>query len=85
MHGTPADYVSFISNRVKVGVLFRSLVTNETVWNGDVCIYLGTEGLKAPLKRLWCYRSEKLVTVDSFEDMQILGVTNFPGKSYQHF
>ena len=81
-HQTADAYVSNISDAVQIGLLFRSLVGNEDFWLGDVCIYLGTEGLKHPLKRLWCFRSEKFVTVDSFEDLQVFGVTNYPGERF---
>jgi hypothetical protein len=82
MHETVEGYANFTSDRVRIGLLFRSLVSDETFWKGDVCIYLGTEGLEDPLKRFWCFRSEKLVIIDSFESAQIFGVTNYPGKSW---
>ena len=80
MHSSPGDYENHLSDRVRVGMLFRSLINDENFWPGDVCIYLGDDGFKYPLKKFWCFRSKKLVTVDSFVDLQILGVRNYPGK-----
>jgi hypothetical protein len=79
---TTDNYLGFLYDRIGIGVLFRSLLSNEVFWKGDVCIYLGTDGLTDPFKRLWCFRNKKYVYVDSFANFQLFGVTNYPGKRF---
>lgn len=77
------EYASNVPDIVKIGLLFRSLIADETFWKGDVCIYLGTEVVLGNSSyRLWCFRPKKLSLIDSFENFQILGVTNYPGKVF---
>lgn len=79
MHLDADTYLSHIHAKTMVGTQFRSLIGDEQFWKGDVCVYLGQKNAEPP-HRLWCYRTEKFVFVDDLENLQYMGVTNYPGK-----
>ena len=79
MHLDANSYSDHIYNKAKKGAQFRSLIGDEQFWKGDVCVYLGQDSSN-DLYRLWCYRSKKLVFVNDLENLQYMGVTNYPGK-----
>lgn len=74
------EYLTYINSTLKTGMLVRSLDNTAMLWKGDICVNLGRDEPNSTSTHLWCYRLQIPLVVDDLTNLEIMGVTNYPGE-----
>ena len=73
------DYLTYVKFKLKVGLSVRFIDPDNKIWKGDVCVSLGQDTRFTDMTNFWCYRINMSVAVEDLANLEIIGVTHYPG------